>query len=59
AANEIAVARFLRKDLRYVDIPRVIEGTIRAMNGPDVPSLPNIIDADHEARSIAQTLHFV
>ncbi|MFM8179892.1 MAG: 1-deoxy-D-xylulose-5-phosphate reductoisomerase [Candidatus Kapaibacterium sp.] len=59
AANEIAVARFLRKDLRYVDIPRVIEGTIRAMNGPDVPSLPDIIDADHEARSIAQTLHFV
>jgi 1-deoxy-D-xylulose-5-phosphate reductoisomerase len=58
AANEIAVARFLRKDIRYIDIPRVIEATIDAMKGPGSPSLSDIIDADREARSIASTLLF-
>lgn len=58
AANEIAVARFMRKDIRYVDIPRVIEATIDAMKGPGSPSLSDIIDADREARSIASTLLF-
>jgi 1-deoxy-D-xylulose-5-phosphate reductoisomerase len=58
AANEIAVARFLRKDIRYIDIPRVIEATIDAMKGPGSPSLSDIIDADREARSIASTFLF-
>jgi len=56
AANEIAVARFLQKDIRYTDIPRVIEHTVVAMNGPSDPSLQDIIDADREARTVASSL---
>ena len=56
AANEIAVSAFLRRDLRYVDIPRVIENTIGAMKGPADPSLSDIVAADSEARKIAASL---
>jgi 1-deoxy-D-xylulose 5-phosphate reductoisomerase len=46
----------LQKDIRYTDIPRVIEHTVGAMNGPSDPSLQDIIDADREARTVASSL---
>ncbi|OLP16295.1 1-deoxy-D-xylulose-5-phosphate reductoisomerase [Leptolyngbya sp. 'hensonii'] len=52
AANEQAVALFLDEQIRFLDIPRVIEQTCdryQAQNRPD-PHLEDILDADRWAR---------
>lgn len=53
AANEVAVARFLRNEIRYVDIAHVISHTMSAMNNVHHPSLEDIVAADREARQRA------
>jgi len=57
AANEVAVARFLEKRIRFTDIPRVIEetldsGTTTAKAG----SLDDLLAIDRNARRVARTL---
>jgi len=53
AANEVAVARFLAGDVRFTDIPRLVERGMEA--GRDVPSttLDDLLAADAEARRAA------
>ena len=55
AANEVAVAAFLKKTIQFVDIPRVINETLDAMDVIDHPSLQSIIESDSEARQLART----
>ena len=53
AANEIAVARFLRDDIELLDLPRVVEHALAKVNHQAKPSLDDLIAADQEARAVA------
>ena len=53
AANEIAVARFLRDDIEFLDLPRVVEHALAKGSHQAKPSLDDLIAADHEARAVA------
>lgn len=53
AANEIAVDAFLQKQLRFIDIPRVIEEVLTDVNISDATTLNEIRAADAKARAAA------
>ena len=53
AANEIAVARFLEKDLHFLQIPHIIQKTIAAHTVQYHPTLDEILDVDGWAREYA------
>lgn len=50
AANEIAVERFLNKDIGFLDIARIVESTLEAMDDRVISSLDDVADIDEEAR---------
>ena len=54
AANEIAVARFLRDDIEFLDLPRVVEHALTKVSLHNKPSLDDLIASDEEARRIAE-----
>jgi 1-deoxy-D-xylulose-5-phosphate reductoisomerase len=54
AANEVAVAAFLDRGIRLMDIPRVIAATMRAHKTQPCTSIEAILEADRWARSFAQ-----
>lgn len=56
AANEIAVARFLKCEISYLDIPRVIEGALTAITPTKPSSLDDLLLVDAQARASAQCL---
>jgi len=51
AANEIAVAAFLDGRMKFMDIPRVIEGTMAAHDTQPCSSIESVLEADRWARS--------
>ncbi|HLF66544.1 MAG TPA: 1-deoxy-D-xylulose-5-phosphate reductoisomerase [Gammaproteobacteria bacterium] len=53
AANEVAVAEFLRGAIKFLDIPNVIAHTLEALPAQKADDLDAILAADHEARHIA------
>ena len=53
AANEIAVARFLRDDIEFLDLPRVVEHALAQVSHQAKPSLDDLIASDQEARAVA------
>lgn len=53
ASNEIAVEAFLTKQIRFVDIPRVIEKTLSHSHFHDATSLEIILEADLKARQFS------
>ena len=53
AANEIAVARFLRDEIEFLDLPRVVEHALERIAHQTKPSLDDLVDADAEARRVA------
>ena len=50
AANEIAVQAFLDKRIAFLDIPRLIEGTMSRHTTAGEVTLQSILEADHWAR---------
>ena len=56
AANEVAVNAFLGRRLAFLDISRVIEGTLEAADPQAVGSFEDLYEADAEARRIADNL---
>ncbi|WP_336929662.1 1-deoxy-D-xylulose-5-phosphate reductoisomerase [Acinetobacter tandoii] len=54
AANEIAVASFLRKQIGFTDIPVVVEHTLNQVENGSADSIDLILQVDSTARSIAQ-----
>ncbi|HEU0234499.1 MAG TPA: 1-deoxy-D-xylulose-5-phosphate reductoisomerase [Gallionella sp.] len=54
AANEVAVAAFLDKQIPFLSIPRVIEAVLDELPAGTVGSLDDVLDADAEARRAAQ-----
>ena len=53
AANEVAVAAFLDKKIRFTDIAATIERTLEQVNIVEPSSLPVAEDADAQARECA------
>lgn len=56
AANEIAVDAFLNEQIRFTDIPMVIEGSMDKFTATPASSLELILDADKNARLVAKQL---
>ena len=53
AANEVAVAEFLRGKIRFTDIARVVESALSGVKRHDVDSLQVVLDDDATARQFA------
>ena len=56
AVNEIAVENFLKDQIKFTEIPEIIEKTINKANFVARPTLDDYIESDKEARIIAQEL---
>lgn len=54
AANEIAVAAFLQQKIRFTDIATVVEHTLNQIQNSAAESIELILQADQNARAIAQ-----
>ena len=54
AANEVAVAAFLERKVRFLDIPRIIEATLSDVPRRGAVSLAAVLEADVQARAVAQ-----
>ncbi|MEW5903172.1 MAG: 1-deoxy-D-xylulose-5-phosphate reductoisomerase [Pseudomonadota bacterium] len=54
AANEVAVAAFLERQIAFLDIPRLIEAVMAAVPRREVQALQDVLEADAAARRAAQ-----
>ena len=54
AANEVAVERFLAKEISYLEIPQLIENSLTHVVSPSSPSLDQLFQIDTETRDLAQ-----
>jgi 1-deoxy-D-xylulose-5-phosphate reductoisomerase len=54
AANEIAVTAFLDERLPFLGIATVVEDTLAAVGGDPAASLEDLVEADAEARRLAE-----
>ena len=54
AANEVAVERFLAKEISYLEIPQLIEHSLTQIVSPPSPSLDQLFQIDTETRDVAQ-----
>ena len=55
AANEVAVASFLEERIGFLDIPRIVEGTMSAHDPMSVTDVDELIEVDRWARGKART----
>ena len=53
AANEVAVASFLSEQVRFTDIPAVIETTLERVSVVEPTAVAVVEQADLEARAVA------
>ena len=56
AANEIAVAAFLAGKLRFLQIAKIVEQTMRLLKFEQAKDVETILSVDEEARSVARQL---
>lgn len=56
AANEVAVAAFLRNQIKFTRIPVIIEETLSSFSWKAVETISDIVEADRRAREIARSL---
>lgn len=56
AANEIAVAHFLNKEISFLDIAHIVEKTMNMFSSTPYSTLEEIMAFDHEARLKARTI---
>lgn len=54
AANEVAVARFLKHDIGFLEIPKILNNVMEKHQVIDNPDLENILAADQWAREMAK-----
>lgn len=54
AANEIAVEQFLNEQIKFLDIPEIIKGTMETHKVITKPNITNIFEADSWAREKAR-----
>ena len=55
-ANEMAVAAFLRDEIPFGAISRIVEGTLEACGAMPADTLEDIFQADQEARRVAKEI---
>lgn len=53
AANEVAVECFLRRDIGFLEIPRIVEEVLDSHSVAPVDSLERVLQADEESRRVA------
>lgn len=53
AANEVAVSRFLKDDIKFLDLPDVVEHALNRVTRQVKPTLDDLIASDEEARKVA------
>lgn len=58
AANEVAVARFLNDEIKFLEIASTLERTLEKATFIPKPSLEELIASDAEARALAKELKF-
>lgn len=56
AANEIAVASFLEKKIKFTDIPEILEKTLNAYKTLEVTTIDEVLELDKKARKTAEKL---
>jgi 1-deoxy-D-xylulose-5-phosphate reductoisomerase len=56
AANEVAVAAFLREQIQYLDIPELINATLQKLSIEPVQSIEQLLLVDSQARAYVQAL---
>lgn len=56
AANEIAVHRFLNKDIPYIHIPVIVERSLAKIQPTDNLTIETLMEADTEARAFAASI---
>jgi 1-deoxy-D-xylulose-5-phosphate reductoisomerase len=56
AANEIGVAAFLKDEIKFLDIQRLIEGSMEKATFIEKPTLEQYLETDKETRAIASEL---
>ena len=54
AANEIAVKRFLAKDIAFLDIVKIVEQTLEAIDSSKLETIDDVISCDKQARQFAE-----
>lgn len=56
AANEVAVARFLRKEISFLKIEDIIASVLEAHRNVEQPELEQIAACDQDSRKLASML---
>ncbi len=56
AANEVSVDAFLKKRIRFTDIPKIIEKTLGCTKNFEPQSLDEVLQADNTARNTSREL---
>ena len=56
AANEVAVERFLNREIRYIQIPKLIEQTLNKFHHKEIASPDTLLEVDTETRKFANRL---
>ena len=56
AANEIAVAAFLQREISFTQIPVIIEEALNVQERKLIGSIEEVLEEDNKARSIASNL---
>ncbi|MFA5668444.1 MAG: 1-deoxy-D-xylulose-5-phosphate reductoisomerase [Balneolaceae bacterium] len=56
AANEIAVARFLNKEIDYIDIPKIVEKCLERVDSKQEVNIDSLIEINKETREFASQI---
>jgi 1-deoxy-D-xylulose-5-phosphate reductoisomerase len=56
AANEIAVKRFLQREIGFGDIIRIIEATLAKIPNSTLQSIEDVVEIDRRSRAIAESI---
>lgn len=56
AANEIAVERFLKREIDYIDIPKIVESSLEKVSRNTDLTAQSLYEVDRETRNLAITL---
>ena len=50
AADEVAVSKFLAGEIKFTDIPKIVEGAMNAHTSKENPTIDEIYAVDGETR---------
>ncbi|MEE2694760.1 MAG: 1-deoxy-D-xylulose-5-phosphate reductoisomerase [Pseudomonadota bacterium] len=56
AANEVAVDNFLRKKIKFLSIPKIVEKTLNKSSICNINSIKDVMEIDKESRNIASDI---